>query len=70
MKKSELKNGMIVEYRVGDRRLVLDDRIIGENSYNCLEGYNEDLENEGFDGFNIDKIYTSNDCVIKNNGHL
>lgn len=42
--KADLKDGMVVEYRNGERRLVLGDRIVGNNGYNLLGSYNETLE--------------------------
>lgn len=43
MKKSDLKDGMIVEYRNGNRRMVLRDELLGVGIYNKLEHYDEDL---------------------------
>lgn len=42
--KSDLKDGMVVEYRDGDRRLVIDKYLIGKNAYYELSTYNENLE--------------------------
>ena len=44
--KSDLKDGMVVEYRDGDRRLVIDKYLIGKNAYYELSTYNENLEDK------------------------
>ena len=44
--KSDLKDGMVVEYRDGDRRLVIDKYLIGKNAHYELSPYNENLEDE------------------------
>ena len=42
--KADLRDGMVVEYRDGDRRLVIDKYLIGKNAYYELSTYNENLE--------------------------
>lgn len=42
--KADLKDGMVVEYRNGNRFLVLGDRMIGEVGYDFIAGCNETLE--------------------------
>lgn len=37
---------MVVEYRDGDRRLVIDKYLIGKNAHYELSPYNENLEDE------------------------
>lgn len=44
--KADLKDGMVVEYRDGDRRLVIDKYLIGKNAYYELSTYNENLEDK------------------------
>lgn len=44
--KADLKSGMVVEYRDGDRRLVIDKYLIGKNTHYELSPYNENLEDE------------------------
>lgn len=44
-KKSDLKSGMVVEYRDRYRRLVIDKYLIGKEAYYELSEYNENLEN-------------------------
>ena len=44
--KADLKDGMIVEYRDGKRRLVLNNRLIGKDGYYELNQYlGEVIEN-------------------------
>ena len=61
MKKSDLKNGMVVELRNGKRFLIVNDFGIGEGSCINLDGfmgYNENLNDvSGFSEFDITKIY-------------
>ena len=57
MKKSDLKDGMIVEYRNGNRRMVLRDELLGIETYNGLEYYDEDLINESNEMFDIVKVF-------------
>lgn len=42
--KADLRDGMVVEYRDGDRRLVIDKYLIGKNAHYELSTYNENLE--------------------------
>lgn len=44
--KANLKSGMVVEYRNGERRLVIDKYLIGNNAHYELSSYNENLEDE------------------------
>lgn len=45
-KKADLKSGMVVEYRDGDRRLVIDKYLVGKDAHYELSAYNENLKNE------------------------
>lgn len=61
MKKSELKNGMVVEWRDGTRLMVLNGNLIGKNCRDGLEYYNEDLTNNyGYEYMDISKVYNIN----------
>ena len=70
MKKSDLKNGMVVELRNGKRFLIVNDFGIGEGSCINLDGfmgYNENLNDvSGFSEFDITKIYISSGRTFKN----
>ena len=61
MKKSDLKNGMVVELRNGKRFLIVNDMGIGKDSCINLDGffgYDENLNDvSGFSEFDITKIY-------------
>ena len=66
MKKSDLKDGMIVEYRNGLRRLVLGDKLLGEHGNANIEEYDEGLKYiDGESALDIVKVYTveSSLCV-------
>jgi hypothetical protein len=41
--KDDLKNRMIVEYRNGERRMVIDDILLGDNDWCSLCQYSDDL---------------------------
>lgn len=43
MKKSDLKNGMVVEQKCGSRKTVINDKIIGYDSYGELMSYDDNL---------------------------
>lgn len=62
MKKSDLKNGMVVEMRDRDKYMVLKTRffeaiVSGEEGYEYLSDYAEDLTFEGVDELDIVAIY-------------
>lgn len=52
--KSDLKNRMVVEYRNGYRRMVVDNRLMGISGGGYLGNYNEDLTMKGQDLANRD----------------
>lgn len=54
--KSDLKDGMVAEYRDGDRRLVIDKYLIGKNAHYELSTYNENLE-DGYPRLTIMKVF-------------
>lgn len=54
--KADLKSGMVVEYRDGDRRLVIDKYLAGKDYHYELSAYNENLENE-YHRFTIMKVF-------------
>ena len=65
MLKSELKNGMVVEYRNGDRRMVINGLILGLNTRNKLDFYNDNLnENLKNDDLDIVKVYNVLSSVV------
>ena len=70
MKKSDLKNGMVVELRNGKRFLIVNDLGIGKDSCINLDGffgYYENLNDiSGDSTFDITKIYISSGCTFKN----
>ena len=70
MKKSDLKNGMVVELRNGKRFLIVNDLGIGKDSCIYLDGfmgYNENLNDViGDSTFDIIKIYKTEGRTFKN----
>ena len=69
MKKSDLKNGMVVELRNGKRFLIVDDRGFGEDSciaLNGFMGYDENLNDiMRYSEFDIIKIYKTEGNTFK-----
>ena len=69
MKKSDLKNGMVVELRNGKRFLIVNDRGIGKDTcikLDGLVGYDENLYDiNGDSTFDITKIYISSGRTFK-----
>lgn len=57
--KSDLKDGMVVEFRDGGRRILLNGHLMTNNSVLDTYHFTEDLQHQ-FDDFTIDKVYTSN----------
>lgn len=56
--KKDLKDGMVVEYRNGKRRIVLGDNLLGEDGCGDLKHYNKDLTLDGYENtLTIDKVY-------------
>ena len=47
MKKSDLQNGMIVQYRSGILRMVIQESLVGLDGHNVLDSYDENLLSEG-----------------------
>jgi hypothetical protein len=64
--KDDLKSGMVVEYKDGDRRLIAGDLVIGEITYALLsDGYNDDLTSKHADYLNIIKVYNPQPGSLK-----
>lgn len=57
--KADLKDGMVVEYAKGDRRMVLDERIIGPSTQANLDDFTKDLKSVNDPKFNIVRVYKS-----------
>lgn len=63
MKKSDLKNRMVVECRNGRRYMVIDDMLLSTTGYNYLSTYTSDLLmkttplTEHLAGYDIVKVY-------------
>ena len=74
MTKRDLRTGMVVENKYGDRYVVMDDIISRLESYDVLSNYNDDLTNNVVNGLTIVKVYggrdTSLDHMLENPGEL
>ena len=55
--KADLKDGMVVEYKNGKRRLVIADMLIGKDGFSTLNSYSEELKSNSFDENTIVKTY-------------
>lgn len=55
--KADLKDGMIVEYADGGRRLVINNDLIGDSSHCSLENFDYDLTHPFMDELDINKVY-------------
>ena len=70
MKKSDLKNGMVVELRNGKRFLIVNDRGIGKDTCINLDGfggYDENLYDViGYSEYDITKIYKTEGNTFNN----
>lgn len=66
--KSDLKDGMVVEYHYGDRELVFGSRSINGSGWHNLEDYTEDLTEDKyhFAHHAIDKVYEVDNTRITN----
>lgn len=57
--KSDLKDGMVVEYADGRRRMCLNDKVMGNSCYIPLINFNDDLSNNKDNDNDIVKVYNS-----------
>lgn len=66
MKKNDLENGMIVETRKGLRFLILGENLIGDDLFNSLNSYDEQMNDKLFDDsdYDIIKVYKFNGRVV------
>ena len=64
MTKSDLKDGMVVEYRNGDKRLVCNDRLNGFDSGTFIGNYDDNLISINNPKYDIVKIYKSSALSI------
>lgn len=58
-KKSDLKNRMVVEYRNGERKLVVDDLLMDRHESDMLTVYNDDLTFKDYycNEYDITRVY-------------
>ncbi len=62
--KADLKDGMIVEYRNGTRRLVLNGKFMGKNFFAYIDDYCNDLTNPFEIERDIVKVYESDGNIL------
>lgn len=62
--KADLKDGMVVEYRDGRRRIVLGDYFMDFEIDTIINFYTDELINKLVDDLSIDKVYTSSACTL------
>ena len=55
--KKDLKNGMVVETREGNRYMVVGDSLMRDVGYLPLSLYNDDLREDSDSKFDIMKVY-------------
>lgn len=55
--KADLRDGMVVEQRNGNRYLVLAGMAVRKGECNYIDGYTDDLKWEGYTGGDIVKVY-------------
>lgn len=55
--KADLKDGMVVKYRNGDKRMVVNEALIGENGYSDRNCFREDLTHRYFKDLDIVGVY-------------
>lgn len=55
--KSDLKDGMVVKYRDGDKRMVINEALIGEDGYEYRHCFREDLTHRYFKDLDIVGVY-------------
>ena len=56
--KADLKDGMIVEYRDGTRRIVIGNAFIGKDGFNYIDNYKCSLESYRIKEYDICKVYS------------
>ena len=61
--KDDLKDGMVVEFRNGERRIVLNDRFMSNVVSMSMSYFTDDLRHESCDDWSVDKIYSSSAVV-------
>lgn len=62
LKKSDLKNGMVVEFNNGERRLLWEGKLIDKRGYIPMQYINEELYNmDSISREHITEVYLSHD---------
>lgn len=62
--KADLKDGMVVEYRNGDRAMVLGDKLMRNAHYTVLNNFTDTLEHLNVDNLTIIRAYQSKADIL------
>jgi len=65
MEKKDLKNGMVVETKMGTRYLVVNDEFINNNNWISFRSVNNDLTSDSDECFDIVKVYSTTGSALK-----
>lgn len=69
MTKEDLKDGMIVEYRIGEKRLYANNKLYGEKFQIQFENFDKSYQNDlktksGIKNFDIMKVYDNENSLL------
>ena len=64
MRKQDLKDGMVVELRNGERNIILNGKVMSFISFTSLDGYNNDLTDKNTSRLDIVKVFSSDINIL------
>lgn len=64
MKKSDLKDGMVVKLRDGEKFLVMNNRLLNKEKWGCISNYNDDLTDKCIRELDIMNVYNTNGLCL------
>ena len=64
MRKQDLKDGMVVELRNGERNIILNGKVMSFISFTSLDGYNNDLTDKNTSRLDIVKVFSSDIDIL------
>lgn len=64
MKKSDLKDGMVVKLRDGDKFLVINNRLLNKEKWGYVGNYNDDLTDRCIRELDIMNVYNTNGLCL------
>lgn len=62
--KADLQNGMVIRYRNGEKRIILNSNIMGNGCFIPFEQMNDNLTHYANNDYDIIKVYRSSGCTI------